>query len=93
MKQLLSGEIPLDLKSSIVDATRYLSPQDADNWLNLWVEIWNGNPEYEAPLRLLRIAAEYHKKQDKTVLLSLPAEERKIPLPLLKLQEEDLLHM
>ena len=93
MKLLLSGEGPPDLRSSVVDAIQHAGPQDAENWLNLWVEIWNGNPEYEAPLRLLRVAAEYHKKQDKTVLLSLPAEERKILLPLLKLQEENLLHM
>ena len=93
MKQLLIGERPMDLRSAVVDAIQHAGPQHAEDWLNLWIEIWNGDVEYEAPLRLLRAAAEYHKKQDKTALLSLPAEERKILLPLLKLAEADLLHM
>ena len=93
MKLLIRGENPLDLRSSVVGAIDYFGSEDAEDWLNLWIELWNGDVSYEAPLRLLRVAAEYHKKQDKTVLLSLPAEERKILLPLLKLQEEDLLHM
>jgi len=90
LKQATRGDRPLDLRASAVDAIRFLANSDAQAWADLWADIWHEDPENQTPLRLLRVAADYRRNEDKTVLLSLPAEERKILLPLLNLDENDL---
>ena len=89
------------LLTAVVDSVRYFTinvdrTQNADKalaWSTFWSELWEGNPECEVPLKMLRVTAESLRGNDNTVLLSLPSEQRKLLLPLLDLTEEDMQHL
>lgn len=90
LQQVIAGPEPLDLRSSAVEVVRSLDRDTAREWTMLWTELWKNVPEGEAPLRLLRVAANYIETEDRTALLSIPQEERKVLLPLLGLSESNL---
>lgn len=80
----------LDFQASAVAAIPLLNPKTARDWVNLWGGLWAGDADKAVPLRLLRVAADYIETKDKTVLLCIPQEERKILLPLVGVGEDDL---
>lgn len=55
-----------------------LSHDLARQWLLQWRAAAGSHPEFDMPLRLLHAAIEYRESGDERVLLSLPAEERRI---------------
>src|SRR5690606_27556541 len=56
-----------------------LAPEGLSEWHAVWVEQAGSHPELELPTRLLRTAIDYFvSKEDESVLLDLPSEERRI---------------